>query len=549
MQSVEKVESAAYSDDPDALGAACSGFIHQLARQASPIGPAMAHRVLEALRSSRRFRHILEVAQAIINDGCEDTQILCPYAQALIECGQITPAIAMLDGVIANPRTAAKEADDARGILGRAWKEKAIAARGKRDAAAAEALRNAYQCYKSVYDRNPAAFYQGINRVALAAWDRGLVLSEDERAAALQSANDILKSVSDMPEEQRTARALATAGEALIALGRLDEAFAWFKEYVRHDDTDSFALGGTVRQLTDIWKLDDQGDGRALLAPLRARLLELPGGSFTVKWKDVRRMASVEEADFERVLGDVGPRTHSWMQQGFDTARSIALVRAQGRGIGTGFLVRGGDLDKRLGEERLVLTNAHVVSDPPQEGALRPEEARVSFELAPAIADPKANYEVSIIWQSPPSRHDACLLRLNPPPPEILKPLRLSSTLPALGDDSRERVYIIGHPGGGEISFSFEDNELLDYERSLLSADEDPSPCRVHYRTPTQRGSSGSPVFNGDWLTIALHHAGSREMRRLNGREGRYGANEGIWIQSIRRAMAKAELAQHSSSK
>ena len=30
-------------------------------------------------------------------------------------------------------------------------------------------------------------------------------------------------------------------------------------------------------------------------------------------------------------------------------------------------------------------------------------------------------------------------------------------------------------------------------------------------------GSSGSPVFNSDWDLIALHHAGSHEMPKLDG--------------------------------
>ena len=31
---------------------------------------------------------------------------------------------------------------------------------------------------------------------------------------------------------------------------------------------------------------------------------------------------------------------------------------------------------------------------------------------------------------------------------------------------------------------------------------------RVRYTLPTEPGSSGSPVFDGDWSLIALHHSG-----------------------------------------
>jgi V8-like Glu-specific endopeptidase len=63
--------------------------------------------------------------------------------------------------------------------------------------------------------------------------------------------------------------------------------------------------------------------------------------------------------------------------------------------------------------------------------------------------------------------------------------------------------------------------------------------CRVHYRAPTEGGSSGSPVFNSRlWQVIALHHKGGKiGMPRLNGKPGSYGANEGVSMQSIIAAM------------
>jgi len=62
---------------------------------------------------------------------------------------------------------------------------------------------------------------------------------------------------------------------------------------------------------------------------------------------------------------------------------------------------------------------------------------------------------------------------------------------------------------------------------------------KVHYRTPTEGGSSGSPVFNSQWKVIALHDAGSNEMPKLKNKVGYYQANEGIWIEAIRDQLAK----------
>ena len=58
----------------------------------------------------------------------------------------------------------------------------------------------------------------------------------------------------------------------------------------------------------------------------------------------------------------------------------------------------------------------------------------------------------------------------------------------------------------------------------------------VHYRTPTDPASSGSPVFNTEWQVIGLHHGGSTKTPRLHG-PGDYEANEAISLSAIREAM------------
>ena len=86
-----------------------------------------------------------------------------------------------------------------------------------------------------------------------------------------------------------------------------------------------------------------------------------------------------------------------------------------------------------------------------------------------------------------------------------------------------------------ELSFSFQDNELLGHEGKPNGKPRLDGVCRVHYRASTEGGSSGSPVFSSRlWHVIAMHHAGGKiGMPRLNGNPGSYGASEGISIQSI----------------
>jgi hypothetical protein len=58
----------------------------------------------------------------------------------------------------------------------------------------------------------------------------------------------------------------------------------------------------------------------------------------------------------------------------------------------------------------------------------------------------------------------------------------------------------------------------------------------IHYRTPTEHGSSGSPVFEPeDWRVVALHHKGSPTMNRLDDQPGTYEANEGIEMSAIQK--------------
>jgi V8-like Glu-specific endopeptidase len=196
------------------------------------------------------------------------------------------------------------------------------------------------------------------------------------------------------------------------------------------------------------------------------------------------------------------------------------IKKRSGKGHGTGWLVRAGDFFP--GQEGvLLLTCAHVVSATPNPRAIPPWEARVNFQVRGEILD----VEDDVVWTSPPAKLDATLLALKGQP--SAQPLCLHGR-PAAMADPAPRMYIIGYPAGRDLELSLQDNHLLASSETLL-----------HYRTPTEPGSSGSPVFEPeDWRVIALHHRGSTEMPRLDGREGTYQANEGIAILAIQKATA-----------
>jgi hypothetical protein len=214
----------------------------------------------------------------------------------------------------------------------------------------------------------------------------------------------------------------------------------------------------------------------------------------------------------------------------------VAAIRHHLAGrVGTGFVVRAQDLGLTPGEELLVLTNFHVVNAHGTAPGIRPAEAEVVLEAV----DVKRVYSVAqLLCSSPVEQCDASLLRLAQPIVGV-EPIPLAAALPIV--DTSTRVYVVGHPGGRDLSFSFQDNELLDHEGPPQGKPQFADVCRVHYRAPTEGGSSDSPVFNGDsWQVIALHHkGGKRGIPRLNGLEGTYAANEGIALASIRAWIAR----------
>ena len=215
--------------------------------------------------------------------------------------------------------------------------------------------------------------------------------------------------------------------------------------------------------------------------------------------------------------------TLTWYRTGLQRSRAVARVsHSSGRAVGTGFLVRAGDVMGGDGDECVLVTNAHVVAPEPESSeTLRPDQAVVTFEVSDG-ADTTEFHPGRVLFSSPPRELDVTVMTLAEPVDGI-EPCPLTASLPRL--DGRQRVYVIGHPQGRELSYSIADNVLLDHDERVL-----------HYRAPTEHGSSGSPVFNRDWEVIALHHAGRSDMTRLHGEPGTYPANEGIWVEAIRRA-------------
>ena len=210
--------------------------------------------------------------------------------------------------------------------------------------------------------------------------------------------------------------------------------------------------------------------------------------------------------------------TLSWYKKGLDQCNAVARIeKLNNRGMGTGWLVKASDFFPGR-EGVLVLTNAHVISNE-SDSAVLPEDAQVHFQVLGEKFRVK-----EVVWSSPVNDLDATLVSIDGVP--ATQPLVLHSRHVEMSPAPKPapRLYIIGHPQGRDIEFSLQDNLLLGCNEKLL-----------HYRTPTEPGSSGSPVFESeDWRVVALHHGGSPTLARLDGLDGTYEANEGIAILAIR---------------
>ncbi len=520
--------------DRPRVAALCAELISYLRSHDPPYSSVAARTILQALRRKRHFVLLQQVADAFLQTGCDDPTIRRQYAQALLDQGMLEAAVAVLQKLLAETAGRGAEDAEARGLLGRAYKQMYVAGAPTARVARRRFLEGAIGAYGEVYDKCGLRWH-GINAVALLERARrdgidlpGLGIEDPgaeahARARAILDAIEALGDGADLWDQ-------GTAMEACIALGRHDEALERLDAYLAAK-ADAFELGSTLRQLQEVWDLDAAIDPGARLIPvLQAALLDREGTADVAVGAAELAPATLERIDhdegFEKVLGTERFESLRWFRTALERCRCVARIEDPlGGALGTGFLVEGPRLHESF-PPLVLVTNAHVVgTDDPN--ALHPDQALVTFRALAGDEQPRK--VLRMLWTSVPHELDTTILELDGCPPDAA-PCPVAARRPLLKSDPPPQTYIIGHPSGGDqVMLSVRDNLLLD-------ADD----LRLHYRTPTEGGSSGSPVFNRAWELIALHHAGLKQMPRLNGREGTYPANEGIWIDRVAGALAEA---------
>ncbi len=557
------VESDSVVDNFAALSESLSSALQNLILAAGRDPEAIGKQWVDAaeeLKRARRWRQLDHFGSQLRARGAEHARIIYLNALALVELGDVDKAEALVSRAL---RQAFKgddnyNASEALALRGRIWKQRFVRARDTDDAdMARDALTRAVGYYEDGdrYNDKPADFFHKINILALvAAGDRrGWKVRKDIKRKKL--AKHIRQTLLGVPADTLAPWDQANIAEASLYLGLESDASDALRRYIAANKSSPFALNGTRRQLVEIWEIDPDGHG-----DLSKRVTELAvgamanEGSLALTLSEIRKLAALptarqdETANLEALFeGPAGMPVRHLLRAAALGEFIGAVQRINGKPVGTGFLIPGDALHASWRGEMLFVTNDHVVSADPRMArlAVHPDEARIAFKQV----DERKDYRVGeILWRSDHTRHDVAILRLETAPDIQQEPIEVARGLPPRwrGEIEAEarghgltppRVFILGHPVGRDLEITVENNFLIDHEHPIATEPAPPTPVRIHYRAPTEPGSSGSPIFNSRTLElIGVHHRGDADP--LPGYtpppDADYEANQGNWIQAIR---------------
>jgi hypothetical protein len=510
---VEQLQTCLGALDWQAASAICDQMIERVWRTGELLPVRHADVVLGMLRTARRFEMARKLADVFIQAGETSNHVQRAYARALLESGSIAVGINVLERLLESGLTNIEALADTYGLLGSAHKRIFVNLSGAAPDRLRPALIRSLDNYTKAYGLSSSGSELfGIHVVALLLRARRDALEIAGFDDPYGMAKNILDRISS-PSRKLTWE-FPVGMQAALALSDFSAAFEWLDRFLESDlGSQPDAVGSTLDQLTNIWKLSDSAaPGDKILPALRGQLLRVGGANVDIFEDEAQ--PTTGKLGF---LGDLGvakaslPETVAWFQTGLLRARNVARIEDEkGQTIGTGFLIS----IPNYPPNSVLLAPSHVISnDGVMSGSLDPAYAVVNFTIVGFKTRPAA-----IIASSPVHELDYSLLRLQQQVSGV-QPYLISTGLPPAG--SGARVYMIGHPQGGDLRIALGDNRLLDYDHRVL-----------HYRSAGGPGSSGSPIFNDRWQVVGMHHAGRADMPRLHG-VGTYQASEGIRIKPI----------------
>lgn len=528
---------------PADLSAAVRSIADALAARRADPSVIEIRNAMRALNRRRYFEHSKTIGSAWHDlRGCDPT-IQKHHAQALIELGALDAAEALVtEAIAAAPGSSdlqfVGELPEYRGLRGRIEKQRYVQSGDLNRLAAAT---NEYFAQYSV-ERN---YWHGINIVALRTEEERQRLPPRSGGATSELAQEVLQiALAENAKPRANQWPMATASEACLALHVAggeskwcDWAELWLHRFLNHPANDPFSIESYNRQLREIWRGDPLGS--ATCADRLAGILQRHVARTEHRWSiDPARVQEIRDRPevLEKNFSGEKSFTVENLKHMLGLCPSIGcVIDSVGARLGTGFLMAGSVFGF---ESSLVfVTNAHVISDT-WEGSIPSAEAQVTFETESVAAGaPVAHRVERVLFTSDPGdlgelsatleKLDTTIVALKTLPAGV-SGLKAAANIPL--PSPKSKAFVVGHPSSGALQFSLHDSVLLD-----VSDDE----RLMHYRTPTDPGSSGSPVFNANWQVVALHHAGSPAAPRLHG-QGSYEANEGVTVRAIRRKLGSA---------
>jgi len=253
---------------------------------------------------------------------------------------------------------------------------------------------------------------------------------------------------------------------------------------------------------------------------------------------------STDEVGQERMIGTINDiLSIEFLEAGVEAGKAVGkLDYANGTECGTGFFIC----------PELILTNHHVIPDPYRAA----ETVFELFDESNQIGEPR----IPVSYYLDPDRFFLTSKDLDYTVVAIESGASTDQFgwLPLLAEQGKiligHSVNIIQHPQGKAKMVVLQNSRLLDI------VDNGDATCFCWYEADTERGSSGSPVFNNRWEIIALHHKAvpkqnvRGEILDINGRtmsKERYQrephlvnwiANEGIRASRIVKSIANEAL-------
>jgi V8-like Glu-specific endopeptidase len=317
---------------------------------------------------------------------------------------------------------------------------------------------------------------------------------------------------------------LITLNKLEEALNLLDKYFSSFSgELEAHILLNQAQLEDLKDKITTLTISDNAADVQR--SRIRANLLTILNHDLPTELEVLKMLGKLKEsiyettseANLEKILGPINHMVKiNWLEKGILAAKSVCQVLRADGAKGTGFVLKNGYL----------MTNAHVLPD-----VSTASRAKIIFNYEEDLwgnlrQTSEFELDANDSVFSPLNKLDYAFIKIKDNKTNPLSKwgfLELDTFSEPQIDNT---VTIIQHPLGQTKQIALTANKIIGINGPKLL-----------YMTDTERGSSGSPVFNNDWKVIALHHAGRTEEDGglvIDPKTGeKRGANEGILMKKI----------------